>query len=64
MATGTKDYYKTLGVSEKASQAEIKSAYRTLAKKYHPDATPGPKARGRFKGIGEAFAVLSETVMR
>ena len=47
MATGTKDYYKTLGVTEKASQAEIKSAYRILAKKYHPDAKPGPKARPR-----------------
>ena len=64
MATRTKDYYKTLGVSEKASQAEIKSAYRTLAKKYHPDARPGPKARGRFKGIGEAYAVLSDPEKR
>lgn len=60
MATGTKDFYKTLGVSEKASQAEIKSAYRTLAKKYHPDARPGAKAAGRFKGIGEAYSVLSD----
>ncbi len=64
MATRTKDYYKTLGVSEKASQAEIKSAYRTLAKKYHPDARPGPKARGRFKGIGEAYTVLSDPEKR
>ena len=64
MATRTKDFYKTLGVSEKASQAEIKAAYRTLAKKYHPDARPGPKARGRFKGIGEAYAVLSDPEKR
>ena len=64
MATGTKDYYKTLGVTEKASQAEIKSAYRTLAKKYHPDARPGPKAAGRFKGLGEAYAVLSDPKKR
>ncbi len=64
MATGTKDFYRTLGVSEKASQAEIKSAYRTLAKKYHPDAKPGPQAVGRFKGIGEAYAVLSDPEKR
>ena len=64
MATGTKDFYKTLGVSEKASQDEIKSAYRTLAKKYHPDAKPGAKAAGRFKGIGEAYGVLSDPVKR
>ena len=64
MATGTKDFYKTLGVSEKASQAEIKSAYRALAKKYHPDARPGAKAVGRFKGIGEAYAVLSDPEKR
>ena len=64
MATGTKDFYKTLGVSEKASQAEIKSAYRTLAKKYHPDARPGAKAAGRFKGIGEAYTVLSDPEKR
>ena len=64
MATRTKDFYKTLGVSEKASQAEIKSAYRTLAKKYHPDARPGAKAAGRFKGIGEAYSVLSDPERR
>jgi len=64
VATGTKDYYKTLGVSEKASQAEIKSAYRTLAKTYHPDARPGANATGRFKGIGEAYTVLSDPEKR
>jgi molecular chaperone DnaJ len=65
VATGTKDFYKTLSVSEKASQAEIKSAYRTLAKKYHPDAKPGDaQADERFKGIGEAYAVLSDPEKR
>ncbi len=64
MATGTKDFYKILGVSEKASQAEIKASYRTLAKKYHPDARPGAKAAGRFKGIGEAYGVLSDPEKR
>jgi molecular chaperone DnaJ len=64
VATGTKDFYKTLGVSEKASQAEIKSAYRALAKKYHPDVKPGATAVGRFKQIGEAYAVLSDPKKR
>lgn len=64
MATGTKDFYKTLGVAEKAGPAEIKSAYRALAKKYHPDANPGAKAAGRFKGIGEAYTVLSDPEKR
>ncbi len=65
MATGTKDFYKILGVSDKASQDEIKSAYRTLAKKYHPDVKPGDStAADRFKGIGEAYAVLSDPVKR
>ena len=65
MATGTKDFYKTLGVSEKASQAEIKSSYRGLAKKYHPDVNAGDAdAAGRFKGIGEAYSVLSDPEKR
>jgi len=65
VVTGTKDFYKTLGVSEKASQDEIKSSYRTLAKKYHPDVNPGnAKAAERFKGLGEAYAVLSDPVKR
>ena len=60
-----KDYYKTLGVSRTASDKEIKSAFRKLAKKYHPDANPNdPSAEAKFKEINEAYEVLSDKEKR
>ncbi|MBW1840661.1 MAG: DnaJ domain-containing protein [Deltaproteobacteria bacterium] len=59
------DYYQTLGVDKKASDAEIKKAYRKLAMKYHPDHTKGDKgAEEKFKQISEAYAVLSDKEKR
>ncbi len=56
-----RDYYEVLGVSKDASADDIKKAYRTLGKKYHPDANPGDKqAEEKFKEVGEAYAVLSD----
>jgi curved DNA-binding protein len=60
-----KDYYKTLGVDKAASQKEIKSAFRKLAAKYHPDKNPGDKkAEDKFKEINEAYTVLSDDEKR
>jgi curved DNA-binding protein len=60
-----KDYYKALGVDRKASEAEIKSAYRKLALKYHPDRNPDDKqAEEKFKEINEAYQVLSNPESR
>lgn len=59
------DYYKTLGVDKKATAAEIKKAYRKLARKYHPDLNPGDKAaEKKFKEIQEAYSVLSDAKKR
>lgn len=55
-----KDYYETLGVDKNASQAEIKSAFRKLAKQYHPDICKEENAEAKFKEVQEAYAVLSD----
>ena len=61
MAESKRDYYEVLGVEKNADDSAIKSAYRKLAKKYHPDMNPGDKnAEAKFKEASEAYAVLSD----
>ncbi|MDD4816282.1 MAG: DnaJ domain-containing protein, partial [Clostridia bacterium] len=55
-----KDYYEILGIEKNASADEIKSAYRKLAKKYHPDINKAPEAQTKFKEINEAYEVLGD----
>lgn len=60
-----RDYYEVLGVDKNADDAAIKKAYRSLAKKYHPDTNPGDKeAEAKFKEASEAYAVLSDKEKR
>jgi molecular chaperone DnaJ len=60
-----KDFYKVLGVSKDISDAELKKAYRKLARQYHPDSNQGDeKAEARFKEISEAYSVLSDAEQR
>ena len=59
-----KDYYKIMGVAPDASEKEIKTAYRKLARKYHPDISQEDSAEERFKEMGEAYEVLRDPVKR
>ncbi len=60
-----RDYYEVLGVGRNASESEIKSAYRKMAIKYHPDKNPGDKAaEEKFKEAAEAYDVLSNPEKR
>ena len=55
-----RDFYEVLGIGKDASEADIKKAFRTQAKKYHPDMNPGDKeAEAKFKEVNEAYEVLS-----
>src|ERR1700754_1397259 len=58
------DFYEVLGVPRTADRDEIQRAYRTLARRYHPDVNRDPQAEERFKEINEAFSVLSDAEQR
>jgi molecular chaperone DnaJ len=64
VAGSKRDYYEVLGVGKESDPKEIKSAYRKLALKYHPDQSQEPDAEERFKEISEAYAVLSDSDKR
>ncbi len=59
-----RDYYEVLGVDRKATQKQIKDAYRRLARKLHPDVNPDPAAAEKFKEVGEAYEVISDAEKR
>jgi molecular chaperone DnaJ len=64
MSTTERDYYELLGVSRGASEAEIKKAFRALARELHPDVSDHPEAEERFKLVVEAYEVLSKSETR
>lgn len=59
-----KDYYKVMGVPRNATASDIKTAYRKLARKYHPDVSKEPDAEAKFKEVGEAYEVLKDEQKR
>src|SRR5438876_6431421 len=64
MATAERDYYELLGVRRDASEAEIKKAFRALARELHPDVSDAPDAEERFREVVEAYEVLSKSETR
>ena len=64
-SSGMSDFYLILGISQRASQSEIRTAYRSLARRYHPDRNPGdPTAEAKFVEINEAHATLADPEKR
>ncbi|MGH3104252.1 MAG: molecular chaperone DnaJ [Gaiellaceae bacterium] len=64
MATTERDYYEILGVSRSASETEIKTSFRRLARELHPDVSDAPDAEERFRQVAEAYEVLSKSETR
>ena len=62
--TSKRDYYEVLGVARWATDDDLKKAYRTLARQFHPDVNKEPDAGDRFKELSEAYAVLSDADQR